>query len=904
MMCWLNIVPNVCFLKLCPACWRRDEFALWFQTCTADLGETHSQVLVENKEETSCSEGKVERCELECLLCLQLIFMQGDSRFQPPGYFNVRRTGRAGRGREGREGRRDVHPSAMGTVKKLPPPSLTQMPRMDLAVMEVKLDCLGRKVDRLLAGQERVPRDAPPQGCCGGQLLSCDVTATLSAVTAHCEQQSQRLETLEVLVQGVQTTLGLLLELQGAKAVDKASYTEQKEHSRSVGSCVAGLTQLRGDPSEKKRVISGDLTSNQCSKSLNSVQVTGPPVLMKESGIMHETASPQVSDERARAPASAEELVFQKGAAHSTSQRGPPSPGSLLTLLPREDTVAKTAIGKLSQMTSEHSAAYDVSVTEGSKNKEMTNQDRASGVWDKGEEAAAGGAAVQTEAQERVEVEKDICWHTEEIKGQAPVDVTHTASPNPDVGEMALSVRPGEKSFLGPSLTPGPALSCGTGPVEPVEGGGASAEESNTAPAATALKRSQALVAMDTSAEPVPGSSAPPGKTGTATDCLDSGGAAGASTEQRHPSLIQIRVSPAERGSDTVDQKCPPKTCLKIIDDAPPQPAPFPHRVVSLRSASPGALYTVNTKEVLGGGRFGRVHKCTEKTSGLKLAAKIINARTPKEKEMVRNEVQVMNQLSHANIIQLYDAFDGRHELVLVMEYVDGGELFERIVDDSYQLTEVDAMVFVKQICEGIHYMHQMYVLQLDLKPENILCVNHTGHQVKIIDFGLARRYKPRDKLRVSFGTPEFLAPEIVNFDFVSFPTDMWALGVMSYMLLSGLSPFLGDDDSQTLNNVLAVNWYFEEEAFEHVSQEARDFISNLLIREKSGRLSAAQCLKHPWLNNIAEKAKHNNICLNSQVLLKKYMARRLWKKNYIAIAAANRFKKISSSGSLTTLGI
>ncbi|MBN3306273.1 TPX2B protein, partial [Amia calva] len=208
-------------------------------------------------------------------------------------------------------------------------------------------------------------------------------------------------------------------------------------------------------------------------------------------------------------------------------------------------------------------------------------------------------------------------------------------------------------------------------------------------------------------------------------------------------------------------------------------------------------------------------------------------ARLRQDQEMVRNEVQVMNQLSHANIIQLYDAFDGRHELVLVMEYVDGGELFERIVDDSYQLTEVDAMVFVKQICEGIHYMHQMYVLHLDLKPENILCVNHTGHQVKIIDFGLARRYKPRDKLRVSFGTPEFLAPEIVNFDFVSFPTDMWALGVMSYMLLSGLSPFLGDDDSQTLNNVLAVNWYFEEEAFEHVSQEARDFISNLLIREK-----------------------------------------------------------------------
>ncbi|KAG9333874.1 hypothetical protein JZ751_010025 [Albula glossodonta] len=241
-------------------------------------------------------------------------------------------------------------------------------------------------------------------------------------------------------------------------------------------------------------------------------------------------------------------------------------------------------------------------------------------------------------------------------------------------------------------------------------------------------------------------------------------------------------------------------------------------------------------------GRFGTVHRCTEKTSGLKLAAKIISTRSAKEK------------------VSLFDAYEAKNQTVLIMEYVEGGELFERILDESFPLTELDAMIFVKQICEGIH-----------------------GHQVKIIDFGLARRYKPREKLRVSFGTPEFLAPEIVNFDFVSFPTDMWTVGVITYMLLSGLSPFLGDDDSQTLNNVLAVNWYFDQEG---------------------GRLSATQCLKHPWLHSIRERAKRSNVLLKSQVQLRKYMAKRLWKKNYIAIAAANRFKKISSSGSLTTLGI
>ncbi|GAA6079541.1 myosin light chain kinase 3 [Tachysurus ichikawai] len=94
-------------------------------------------------------------------------------------------------------------------------------------------------------------------------------------------------------------------------------------------------------------------------------------------------------------------------------------------------------------------------------------------------------------------------------------------------------------------------------------------------------------------------------------------------------------------------------------------------------------------------------------------------------------------------------------------------------------------------------------------------------------------RYRPREKLKVNFGTPEFLAPEVVNYDFVSFPTDMWSVGVITYMLLSGLSPFLGDNDAETMNNILHANWDFDAEAFENVSEEAKDFISKLLIPAK-----------------------------------------------------------------------
>ncbi|XP_073515742.1 myosin light chain kinase 3 isoform X2 [Phyllobates terribilis] len=336
----------------------------------------------------------------------------------------------------------------------------------------------------------------------------------------------------------------------------------------------------------------------------------------------------------------------------------------------------------------------------------------------------------------------------------------------------------------------------------------------------------------------------------------------------------------------------PEASSLHIIDDCPPPAAPFNHRIVSIKQAILSSCYTVCQHEVLGGGRFGQVHKCVEVASGLRLAAKIIKVKAPKERDEVKNEINVMNQLNHVNLIQLYDAFECKNDLTLIMEYLDGGELFDRITDESYHLTELDAIMFTKQICEGIYYLHQQYILHLDLKPENILCVSRTGNQIKIIDFGLARRYKPREKLKVNFGTPEFLAPEVVNYDFVSFPTDMWSVGVITYMLLSGLSPFLGESDAETMNYIVNCNWDFDSETFDQVSEEAKDFISRLLVKEKSCRLSAGQCLKHEWLVNLPLKAQKYKVRLKSQVLLQRYMAQKKWKKHFYVVTAANRLRK------------
>ena len=114
---------------------------------------------------------------------------------------------------------------------------------------------------------------------------------------------------------------------------------------------------------------------------------------------------------------------------------------------------------------------------------------------------------------------------------------------------------------------------------------------------------------------------------------------------------------------------------------------------------------------------------------------------------------------------------------------IGGGELFERVSSDDFCLTERDCVHFMRQICSGVAYMHSKGVLHLDLKPENILCIAEGSNLIKIIDFGLARRFNQGESIKVMFGTPEFIAPEVVNYDEIDFATDMWSIGVICYVL-------------------------------------------------------------------------------------------------------------------------
>uniref|UniRef100_A0A914V0F8 Protein kinase domain-containing protein n=1 Tax=Plectus sambesii TaxID=2011161 RepID=A0A914V0F8_9BILA len=207
-----------------------------------------------------------------------------------------------------------------------------------------------------------------------------------------------------------------------------------------------------------------------------------------------------------------------------------------------------------------------------------------------------------------------------------------------------------------------------------------------------------------------------------------------------------------------------------------------------------------------------------------------------------------MNQLHHEKLLYLHEAFDMGHEMCLIEEFVSGGELFEKIVEEDSLMSEDEVRDYMHQILLAVAHMHKNNIVHLDLKPENILLKNKTSTDIKIIDFGLARKLDPNKTVKLLFGTPEFCAPEVVNYQAVSFGTDMWTTGVISYVLLSGLSPFLGDTDEETLANVSAADWDFEDPAWDDVSDLAKDFICRLMVKDKRRRMTVQQALQHPWI--------------------------------------------------------
>uniref|UniRef100_A0A670YKA8 Myosin light chain kinase, smooth muscle n=1 Tax=Pseudonaja textilis TaxID=8673 RepID=A0A670YKA8_PSETE len=320
------------------------------------------------------------------------------------------------------------------------------------------------------------------------------------------------------------------------------------------------------------------------------------------------------------------------------------------------------------------------------------------------------------------------------------------------------------------------------------------------------------------------------------------------------------------------------------------------YRTVSINTEQKVSEF-YHVEERLGSGKFGQVFRLVEKKSGKVWAGKFFKAYSAKDKENIRQEISIMNCLHHPKLVQLVDAFEEKANIVMVLEIVSGGELFERIIDEDFELTERECIKYMKQISEGVQFIHKQGIVHLDLKPENIMCVNKTGTRIKLIDFGLARRLENAGSLKVLFGTPEFVAPEVINYEPIGYATDMWSIGVICYILVSGLSPFMGDNDNETLANVTSATWDFDDEAFDEISDDAKDFISNLLKKDMKDRLNCTQCLQHPWLQ---KDTKHMEAKKLSKDRMKKYMARRKWQKTGNAVRAIGRLSSMAMISGLS----
>jgi len=254
----------------------------------------------------------------------------------------------------------------------------------------------------------------------------------------------------------------------------------------------------------------------------------------------------------------------------------------------------------------------------------------------------------------------------------------------------------------------------------------------------------------------------------------------------------------------------------------------------------------------LGRGGFSIVKKGKNKKTGDEVAIKCINKKNLKKDELqlLTREINIMQKLRHKSIIQLIDIFETPSELFLVLELVAGGELFDQIVErGSY--SENDAASLIRQVLEGIDYMHKHGVVHRDLKPENLLCA--AANVIKIADFGLSKDVESGN-LQTSCGTPSYVAPEVLLGGQYDNEVDIWSIGVITYVLLCGFTPFYGDNQRQLFERILHAKFDFPSPEWDDVSATAKDFVSKLLVVNPAERLSAEQAQQHPWLVEQAPK--------------------------------------------------
>ncbi|XP_041797400.1 serine/threonine-protein kinase DCLK1b isoform X1 [Chelmon rostratus] len=254
----------------------------------------------------------------------------------------------------------------------------------------------------------------------------------------------------------------------------------------------------------------------------------------------------------------------------------------------------------------------------------------------------------------------------------------------------------------------------------------------------------------------------------------------------------------------------------------------------------------------LGDGNFAVVRECVERSTGREYALKIISKDKCRGKEhMIQSEVSILRRVKHPNIVLLIEEMDTHCELYLVMELVKGGDLFDAITS-SNKYTERDASCMLFNLASAIKYLHSLNIVHRDIKPENLLVYEHHdgSKSLKLGDFGLATVVN--GPLYTVCGTPTYVAPEIVAETGYGLKVDIWAAGVITYILLCGFPPFRGsgEDQEALFEQILKALLDFPAPYWDNVSDGAKALITGMLQVEVDQRYTAVQVLDHPWVND------------------------------------------------------
>uniref|UniRef100_A0A087Y9R8 non-specific serine/threonine protein kinase n=1 Tax=Poecilia formosa TaxID=48698 RepID=A0A087Y9R8_POEFO len=284
----------------------------------------------------------------------------------------------------------------------------------------------------------------------------------------------------------------------------------------------------------------------------------------------------------------------------------------------------------------------------------------------------------------------------------------------------------------------------------------------------------------------------------------------------------------------------------------------------------------------IGRGAFSYVKRVTLKSEKADFAAKFISARG-KRKALALREMDLLSELDNNHILYFHDAFEKKNIVVLITELCHE-EMLERMAKKSTVMEKLIRSC-VQQILEGLKYLHQKNIAHLDVKPENILMASPGSDLIRICDFGNAIKLDTSEDYYCKYGTPEYVAPEIINQTPVSIATDIWPVGVITYLCLTGVSPFAGENDRATALNIRNYNVAFEEGMFSEICKEAKGFVIKLLVVDRL-RPNAIECLRHPWFKSPTNKSI-------STSMLKQVIARRCWQRSLISYKSKMALRSI-----------